>query len=102
MVRGIHVTSLASEASIGIGQVPRSFCLSVGRFVYPLVMNVYLAKTADLIEMQLGVWVRWAHDRDNAHLRDYLTVRRLILHMSPNQRTKFEVSSLSRFRYFLG
>jgi len=35
-----------------------------------------------------------SHDHDHAHLRDYLSIQRLMLHMA-NQCTKFEVSSLS-------
>jgi len=35
-----------------------------------------------------------SHDCDHAHLRDYLSIRRLILHMT-NQCTTFEFSSLS-------
>jgi len=40
-------------------------------------------------------------DRDHAHLRDYLSTHRLILHMA-NHCTKFEVSSLCRSRDIFG
>jgi len=39
--------------------------------------------------------------RDHAHLRDSLSIRRLIFYMA-NQCIKFEVSSLSRSRDILG
>jgi len=42
-----------------------------------------------------------SRDHDHAHLRDYLSIWRPILHMA-NQCTKFEVSSLSHSRDILG
>jgi len=37
--------------------------------------------------------LKMSRDRDHAHFRDYLSIRRLVLHMA-NQWTKFAVSSL--------
>jgi len=42
-----------------------------------------------------------SHDCDHTHLRDYLSIWRLIFHMA-NQCTKFQVSSISRSRDILG
>ena len=45
--------------------------------------------------------LKTSRDRDHAHLRDYLSIRRLIHHIA-NQCTKFEVSSINHSRDILG
>jgi len=52
---------------------------------------------SDIILLIISQNSKKSRDRDHAHLRDYLSIRRLILHIA-NQCTKFEVSSLSRSR----
>jgi len=42
--------------------------------------------------------IKMSRDCDHTHLRDYLSIHRLLLHTA-NQCTKHEVSSLRHFRY---